>query len=123
LKGYQSDIDGKGEWNGQNYEERGRTFLALRGQVTRASGKETTEIIGSAGDKDELQSFIKKEDWNECHLIIRNNIMIHLINGHVMSIVIDDDKKGRSRKGLIGVQVHVGPPMKIEYRNIRLKEL
>ena len=123
LKGYQSDIDGKGEWNGQNYEERGRTFLALRGQVTRASGKKTTEIIGSAGDKDELQSFIKKEDWNEYHLIIRNNIMIHLINGHVMSIVIDDDKKGRSRKGLIGVQVHVGPPMKIEYRNIRLKEL
>ncbi|MBE0652831.1 MAG: DUF1080 domain-containing protein, partial [Bacteroidales bacterium] len=98
-------------------------FLALRGQVTRASGKKTTEIIGSTGDKDELQSFIKKEDWNECHLIIRNNIMIHLINGHVMSIVIDDDKKGRSRKGLIGVQVHVGPPMKIEYRNIRLKEL
>ena len=35
LKGYQSDIDGQGQWNGQNYEERGRTFLALRGQVTR----------------------------------------------------------------------------------------
>jgi len=123
LKGYQSDIDGEGQWNGQNYEERGRTFLALRGQITRTGESRVPAIIGSTGDRDILQSFIHKEDWNECHLIIQDNTLIHMINGHVMSIVIDDDKKARSRKGLIGVQVHVGPPMKVEYRNIRLKEL
>jgi hypothetical protein len=39
-----------------------------------------------------------------------------------MSVTIDDDPN-RARNGLIGVQVHVGPPMKIEYRNWRIKPL
>ena len=38
-----------------------------------------------------------------------------------MSVVVDDDPQERTSEGLIGMQVHVGPPMKIEFRNIRLK--
>jgi hypothetical protein len=49
--------------------------------------------------------------------------MIHMVNGHVMSVVVDDDPERRKSNGLLGVQVHVGPPMKIEYRNIRLKKI
>ena len=49
--------------------------------------------------------------------------MIHKLNGHVMSVVVDDDPEHRKFDGLLGVQVHVGPPMKIEYRNFRLKKL
>ena len=49
--------------------------------------------------------------------------MTHLVNDHVMSVVVDDDAEGRKFDGLLGVQVHVGPPMKIEYRNFRLKRL
>lgn len=121
LKGYQCDIDGKGQWSGQNYEERGRTFLALRGQITQISdGKKPVEI-GTVGEKDQLFNFIKKEDWNEIHLIVRGNTLVHLINKYVMSIVVDNDVVNRKNEGLLGVQVHVGPPMKIEYRNIRLK--
>jgi hypothetical protein len=45
-----------------------------------------------------------------------------MINGQLMSMVIDDDPVGRATQGLIGVQVHVGPPMKVEYRNLRLKQ-
>ena len=67
--------------------------------------------------------FIRDGDWNEMHLIVRGNVITHLLNGHVMSIVIDDDPESRRAHGLIGVQVHVGPPMKIEYRSIRLKRL
>ncbi|MDN5200348.1 DUF1080 domain-containing protein [Fulvivirgaceae bacterium BMA10] len=122
LQGYQADIDGKNQWSGQNYEERGRAFLALRGQIARVDYNGKPQIIGSTGDKEGLTDFIKSDDWNEYHLIVRDNIMIHMINGHVMSIVIDDDQNNRAMKGLIGVQVHVGPPMKVEYRNIRLKE-
>jgi hypothetical protein len=122
LKGYQCDIDGKGTWAGQNYEERGRTFLALRGQVTQISNGEKPVEIGVLGDKEELMEFIRKEDWNECHLIIRGNSMIHMINEHVMSVVIDNDVENRKMEGLLGVQVHVGPPMTIEYRNIRIKK-
>ena len=48
---------------------------------------------------------------------------MHIINGHLMSTTIDDDAAGRRMEGLIGVQVHVGPPMKVEYKNWRIKNL
>lgn len=123
LKGYQSDIDGKGQWNGQNYQERVRTFLGLRGQVTRISEGEDPVALGSLGDMDHLGELVKKDDWNQVHLIVRGNIMIHMINGHVMSLVVDDDPINRTMDGLLGFQVHVGPPMTVEYRNILIKRL
>ena len=66
---------------------------------------------------------IRNGDWNEYHLIARGNTLIHILNGHVMSVVVDEDAAHRRRDGLLGVQVHVGPPMKVEYRNFRLKAL
>jgi hypothetical protein len=123
LKGYQCDIDGPNRYTGQNYEERGRTFLAVRGQITRASEGSRRAIIGSVGEKDALAGFVRAGDWNQVHLIIRGNVLTHLVNGHVMSVVVDEDPAQRAASGLIGVQVHVGPPMKIEYRNFRLKPL
>lgn len=123
LKGYQCDIDGAFSWTGQNYEERGRTFLALRGQMTRLSPDAKPAIVASTGEKDALAKFLSGEDWNQVHLIIRGNVLTHLINGHVMCVVVDEDSTARTAAGLIGVQVHVGPPMKIEYRNFLLKVL
>jgi len=123
LRGYQSDIDGANKYTGQNYEEKGRTFLALRGDISRVDSDGKSRIVGSVGDKEGLAAFIKNEDWNEVHLIVRGNTMTHLVNGHVMSVVVDDDPEHRKLDGLLGVQVHVGPPMKIEYRNFRLKKL
>ncbi|MDW5266027.1 MULTISPECIES: DUF1080 domain-containing protein [Acidobacteriaceae] len=123
LRGYQADIDGENKYTGQNYEERGRTFLAMRGTITHVVTGKGATVIGSLGDADELKAFIKPNDWNQYHLIVRGNVLIHILNGHVMSEVIDDDEPNRKFKGLIGVQVHVGPPMKVEYRNILFKTL
>ena len=123
LKGYQCDIDGGNRYTGQNYEERGRTFLTVRGQIVRATEDSRRAIVGSVGDKDALATFIRANDWNQIHLIIRGNVLTHLVNGHVMSVVVDEDAVQRTAAGLIGVQVHVGPPMKIEYRNVLLKTL
>jgi molybdopterin-binding protein len=123
MKGYQADIDGVNRYTGQNYEEKGRTFLALRGQVTRIVEGQTPQIIGSLGATNELLSIIKTNDWNEYHLIVSGNVMTHILNGRVMSVVIDEDAANRKFDGMLGVQVHVGPPMKIEYRNFRLKKL
>ena len=123
LKGYQADIDAKDQWTGQNYEERGRTFLALRGQATRVEDGKKPRVIATIGDKDQLKALIKSGDWNELHLIARDNMLIHIVNGQVMSVVLDDDSKNRSLDGLLGFQVHVGPPMKVEYRNVRLKKI
>lgn len=123
LRGYQADIDGANKYTGQNYEERGRTFLAMRGQVTHVADGTGATMIASLGNADDLKQWIKADDWNEYHLIVRGNVLIHILNGHLMSEVIDDDAAHRKMEGLIGVQVHVGPPMKVEYRRILLKPL
>jgi hypothetical protein len=123
MEGYQDDIDGKDAWSGQNYEERGRTFLAYRGQsvVIPPGGK--PEVVKELGDRAELQKKILKEDWNKVHIIARGNVLQHFTNGVLMAEVKDEDPEKRRLTGLIGVQVHVGPPMKIEFRNIRLKKI
>lgn len=123
LKGYQADIDGEDNWSGQNYEERGREFLALRGQkvVIEPNGK--IQLTDTLGTKADLQKFIRKEDWNEYHLIINGNRLQHFINGVLMSDVTDQDSVHQTFTGYLGVQVHVGPPMKIEYRDFRVKKL
>jgi Domain of Unknown Function (DUF1080) len=121
MRGYQSDIDGQNNYTGNNYEEKGRLFLAVRGQMTRVTGVRKPAILATFGDARELASAITS-DWNSCHLIARGNILIHSVNNRMMTVVVDDDPR-RPQQGLIGVQVHVGPPMKVQYRNIRLKKL
>jgi hypothetical protein len=122
LKGYQADIDGRQQYTGQVYEERGRGFLALRGQISYVPDGAKVGSIGSLGAGEELRAAIKTDDWNEIHIIARGNTLIQLINGRVMSIVVDDDKANRKLDGKIGVQLHVTKgSMKIEARNIRLK--
>ncbi len=123
MEGYQADIDGQDNWTGQNYEERGRTFLAYRGQSVVLKPGAKPEVVRELGDRAELQKKVKKGDWNEVHLIVRGNHLQHFTNGVLMAEVRDEDPGKRRMKGLLGVQVHVGPPMKIEYRNIRLKRL
>src|SRR5580692_2575767 len=122
MRGYQCDIDGLNRYTGNNYEEKGRLFLAVRGQVTHVTGTRTPIVLSSLGDNKQLASLITS-DWNSIHLIARGNVLMHMVNGRVMSVTIDDDLAGRKMDGLIGVQVHVGGPMKIEYRNWRLKDL
>ncbi|GAA4441422.1 hypothetical protein GCM10023188_39930 [Pontibacter saemangeumensis] len=139
LKGYQADIDGKIRYTGQNYEERGRTTLAYRGEEVLINPQEKPagtlrdniknnawlgrDITGSLGEPDSLQALIKSEDWNDFHLVVKGNRLQHYVNGVLMSDVTDNDTVNRQMKGALGVQVHVGPPMKVEYRNLRLKQL
>lgn len=122
LRGYQADIDGANRYTGLNYEERGRAFLAPRGSINRIPPGGKTEAIGATGDADELAKLVKADDWNQYHIIVQGNVMIHMINGRVMSVAVDDDPEGRRAEGLLGVQVHVGPPMKVQFRNVLLKQ-
>jgi hypothetical protein len=124
LKGYQADIDFNNTYTGQIYEERGRGFLAMRGQAVYVPDGGRPKIIGSLQrSADELKALIKVNDWNQVHLICRGNTIIQILNGNVTSIVVDDDTKNRALGGLIGFQIHVGDPMKAEFRNIYLKTI
>jgi Domain of Unknown Function (DUF1080) len=141
LKGYQADIDGANRYTGQNYEERGRTTLAYRGQITKIKAQtdptlkddlkrfqkrnawQALDTLGSLGNVDSLKTKIKSEDWNFIRIVAKGNHLQHYVNGVLMADVTDLDIINGKSDGLIGVQVHVGPPMKVEYRNIRIKEL
>ncbi len=123
MRGYQADIDGRHTFTGMVYEERGRGFLAPRGQIARVSEDGTRKLIGSPGDPDTLRTFLKAEDWNQLHIIARGNVLVHLVNGRLMSLLVDEDPKGRSLEGLLGLQLHAGKPMRVEFRNILLRRL
>lgn len=123
LTGYQADIDGGDRWTGQNYEERGRTFLAYRGQKVILKPDAKPQVVGELGTREGLQTAVKKEGWNTYRIVAKGQLMTHYINGVLMSEVEDLDPKKRITEGLLGVQVHVGPPMKIQYRSIRLRRL
>jgi hypothetical protein len=122
LKGYQGDIDARQQFSGQIYEERGRGFLALRGQIAYVAPGSKSAFVGTLGDPAELKALLKDEDWNSFHVIARGNTILQIVNGRLMSALIDDDAANRRLDGLIGFQVHTGPPMKLELRNIRLKK-
>lgn len=121
LKGYQADIDGENVYTGQNYEERGRGFLAMRGQNAIINNSKDAFIIKSIGNSDSLKSKIIVDDWNEIHLIVKGNNMKHYINGILMSETTDNDSSNSKLSGLIGLQVHVSKEMRVAYKNIQLK--
>ena len=123
LKGYQADIDFQNQFTGQLYEERGRGFLAMRGQVSHLQQGEKPKVIASLQTADELKGIIKVNDWNQFHIIARGNLLVHILNGRLISEAIDDDVQNRAMGGLLGFQMHVGAPMKVEFRNIWLKNL
>lgn len=138
LKGYQFDIDGRNVYTGQNYEERGRAIIAHQGQTVVLNPLPdslrnlsvsdlvennvwTQSEIVETSNATELKSHIKSNSWNACHLVVEGNTMKHFVNGVLMSEVIDNDPFYRKNKGFIGLQLHMGPPMKVEFRNIQLK--
>jgi hypothetical protein len=123
MKGYQADIDVANQYTGQIDEERGRAFLAMRGQFSYIPDGGGPKVLGALQTTpDELKGIIKNNDWNQVHVVARGNMITEILNGHVTSVLVDDDTKGRLLKGLIGFQVHVGDPMKVEFRNIWLKQ-
>jgi hypothetical protein len=124
MKGYQADIDYQNQYTGQIYEERGRGFLAMRGQAVYVPDGARPRVIGNLQQSpDELKALIKPDDWNQVHIIARGNTILQILNGAVSSIVVDDDTKNRVMSGLIGLQMHVGDPMTVQFRNIWLKRI
>ena len=138
LRGYQADIDGGNLYTGQNYEERKRTTLAYRGQRTKINPQpddilevggyvannawKGLHLVDELGDRAALGNLIKKGDWNTIQIVAKGNLMKHYINGTLMSEVQDADAKNSKSSGLFGFQVHVGPPMKVMFKNILLKK-
>jgi hypothetical protein len=122
VGGYQADIDSANTYTGILYEEQGRGILAPRGQkvTISADGERKAETFAKA---DELKKAIHADDWNEYVIEARGKRLRHYINGKLMSETIDAERDKRAKKGILALQVHVGPPMKVRFRNIELETL
>lgn len=134
VKGLQADFedqmhDGKDRFSGMFFEENGRMFMGQRGDVVLVRTNEQNpkkpllEKIASVGDPVELETYIKRDDWNDYIVLAQGNVFIHMINGHVMSVGIDEDKLNFRKSGVLAWQLHAGPPLKIEMKNIRIRRI
>lgn len=121
VKGYQADIDFGLRYSGINYEERGRGIMAERGQRVTFNGSKETNVVESIGNPDELGRKIKKEDWNKYRIVAKGNKLSHYINDTLMSETIDNQSSHAAKEGILAFQIHVGRPMIIQFRNVRLK--
>lgn len=126
VGGYQADFEAGTRYSGILYEEQGRGILAQRGQKTliQADGdKPKIEVTGSVGDSDAIQATIKSEDWNDYVVIAKSNHLQHFINGKLTVDVTDEMTAKAAKSGVLALQVHTGPPMTVQFKNIRLKKI
>lgn len=123
VGGYQADIDSGDRFSGILYGEQFRGILADRGLITSLNeeGKPTT--VGTVGDSKAIQTKIKKEEWNDYHVVAKGYKFAHFINGVQTSECVDNDTDARRASGVLALQLHAGPPMKIQFRNIQIKHL
>ena len=119
VTGYQCDVvANRADYNGMLYEERGRRILAHTGERVIIDPKGQPWVVGEFP----LRAF-KPGEWHTYRVLAEGNRYRHWIDGHPTVDVIDLDEKGRKLEGVLAVQVHVGPPMKIQYRDFFLKRL
>ncbi|MFT5499823.1 MAG: type 1 glutamine amidotransferase [Kiritimatiellia bacterium] len=121
ASGYQCDMDRAGQWLGALYDEHtSRRLLAGRGQKTTLddAGARTSEQIADAKT---LLEKIDLEGWNEYHIIAQGSHITLKINGHTTAEVIDNQTSERDLQGKLALQIHSGPPMKVQFKDIELK--
>ena len=121
VGGYQADFESGTKYSGILYEERGRGILCDRGARVAIATDGTKTSGEPIGESEELQQAIDSEGWNVYRIVARGPTLRHFINGRLMSETVDEEAGKRATQGILALQVHAGPPMKVEFRNIRLK--
>jgi type 1 glutamine amidotransferase len=123
IRGYQADFDDAGGYTGSLYEEKGRGMLAKRGAKVKIPAGGKPEVIGKTAEEQAIVDSIKKKDWNQYVVIAQGNHLVHKLNGITTVDLIDEDSEKGKGSGLLALQLHAGPPMTVEFRNIRIKHL
>jgi putative membrane-bound dehydrogenase-like protein len=123
IAGYQADFDGAGQWTGTLYEERARGILAKRGNKVEITAEGEKKEVGQTTPESEILAAYKKEDWNDYTVTARGNHLVQKVNGLVTVDVTDNQKDKAATSGLLALQLHAGPPMTVQFKEIRLKRL
>ena len=118
VTGYQCDVVANTpRYNGMLYEERGRRILSHTGEKVIIDQGQPW-VVGELPFKE-----FKADEWHDYRVLVRGNHHQHWIDGHPTADLIDLDAEGRALEGVLAVQVHVGPPMTIQYQDFRIKHL
>jgi hypothetical protein len=120
IKGYQADMEVGPNYSGILYECSQREIMTARGQkvtIAEDGKREVTQFAPTAA----LQKLIQPNGWNEYTVIARGPEIILKINGAVMSHVIDRQRGKAAADGVISLQLHPGSPMKVQFKNLRIK--
>lgn len=104
MAGYQADMGDK-YWGRLYDQSRGRGLL----------GKHEKDV--------DLEKDINWDGWNDYRVVCKDASIKIYINGKLFTDYTEKDEKFIDSKGVIGLQMHGGPPSIRYYRNIRIKEL
>ncbi len=125
VAGYQMEVDNAPGKAGFLYEEKGRKHLALIGQKVAVSDTQSVQVTGQLAAREDLvaRRYYKENEWNDYRIVARGHHLEHYVNGVQVVEVNDHDPKGRRLEGILALQIHVGPPMLVEFKDILLKNL
>ena len=126
VSGYQADFESGQTYSGILYEEKGRGILAQRGQQVVINDdaedpkKIKKDVTGSVGESQAIQESIHIKEWNDYVVIAKGNHLEHFINGKKTVDVTDQAPRG-AKEGVIALQMHAGPPMVVEFKELVLR--
>jgi Domain of Unknown Function (DUF1080) len=125
VAGYQSEIDNTPGATGFLYEERGRKFLAYIGEAVEIDGAGKPHVTAVLAEKKALiaRDYYRPREWNDYRITAVGNHLEHYVNGVKTVDVTDDDISRRASEGILALQIHCGPPMLVEFKDILLKNL
>lgn len=123
LRGYQADMDFTENYVGNVHDERGRGVISRRGEVTRIVDGPAFKVVGTIGDSTLLRGVMNVTGWNQYHIIARGPVLLQFLNRQLMAVAIDEDTRNVTAEGVLGFQMHTGPPFKIQFRNVLFKKL
>lgn len=124
VSGYQADMEAGSTYTGILYEEKARGILAKRGEKVVIDENGKINVVGSTGrTAKEVEASVKHGDWNTYDIIAKGNHLIQKINGEVTVDVTDEQEAKAAKSGIIALQIHAGPPMFVQFKDIRIKTL
>lgn len=135
MKGYQADFEDQNRFTGMFFEENGRMFMAYPGEhvivkplsdETKSKDKKakaTLDKVKFATTGEVFSHIADPAAWHSMTILARGNTCTHILDGRVISIAIDEDPANARKTGLLGLQIHKGPPMTVDLKNVRVREL
>ncbi|MEZ5301744.1 MAG: family 16 glycoside hydrolase [Verrucomicrobiales bacterium] len=118
VAGYQMDMHPNQPYVGMLYDEKGRGIACLRGQKVVLENRQKPKVTGELPVEE-----VDLSKWNDFKIVAKGNTVEHYVNGKLAAVIVDNDEKERELSGILALQVHAGPAMKVEFKSVALRKL